>query len=262
MQGDLLGRTNRAFPPVWLRLTATPDRLDRAPLVEAALATQVPIDISGQPGLWGGYLRGTDAVIACNSDARYENATDENHATDLLQAHLIETLSCLGREYFDFYFLRVRRAVEEYQISGVLRALELARQEGHIRYLGLLSDGSPLATLGVWQFHDAFDVIQLSRNPLETEPFEMLAPLAKERRVGVVTNRPFDLPEAIRRDLSPEMRTEILRGYADRHPVVVPVTSEAEMDWAIAAPAAIPDLAAAIEIQKRVDAFDEEVVLP
>ena len=112
----------------------------------------------------------------------YILATDHDHAITLVQAHLIETLSAIGREKIDFYFLRVQRAAEEYQVSGVLEALEMARQEGHIGFVGLACDGPSLATLNLWQFHDAFDVVLIP----DAVSFETLAPLAAERRVGVV----------------------------------------------------------------------------
>jgi hypothetical protein len=159
---------------------SSPDKID--PLVEAALAAQVPLDVTSQPGLWGGKMRGTQTVLTCISDSRYEHATEESHAADLIQAHLIETLSCIGREYFDIYFLRVRGPVEESKLSGVLQALEMARQEGHIRHIGLYSDGHPLPTLGLWQFHDAFEVLLTP----DGESLEVLGGMAKERRVGVV----------------------------------------------------------------------------
>jgi aryl-alcohol dehydrogenase-like predicted oxidoreductase len=119
-----------------------------------------------------------------------ENAADAKNASDLMQAHLIETLSAVGREYLDFYFLRVRSPLEEFQVDGALEALEMARQEGHIRFIGLSSEGqSHLPALGLWQFHDAFDTVLL------TPSQESLAKLAQERRVGVVWRHSSTGPE-------------------------------------------------------------------
>ncbi len=182
MTAGVFGRTNLEFPPVWLGLSVPPDSSDLPSLVEAALDAHVPIDISIQPALWGGHMRGTDAFVTCIGTSAHERATDSAHAANLTQAHLIETLSCLGREHLDIYYVRVRRAVEEYQLAGVLEALEMFRQEGHIRFLGLCCDGSGLATLGAWQFNDAFEVLQTP-----VAEFQMLASMAAERRVGLVT---------------------------------------------------------------------------
>ncbi len=177
-------------------------------LVGAARASGVPLDLGGNSALWGGRMRGDDSLfLTALSTTGYERATDDRHAIDLVQAHLIETLSAIGREWIDVYFLRVRRAVDEAQLSGALEAMELARQEGHIRYLGIACDGPSLATLGMWQFHDAFDLLLVPRNHHDDEAYRTLAPLARQRRVGVVTSRPLNwgwgLPFPALESLSP-----------------------------------------------------------
>lgn len=195
MPMNVLGRTNREFSPIWLSLSLPAPHCDSEALdtlTAAALESGSPIDISSQPALWGGRLRGSEATLTTLSTLEYANAVDEKHASDLVQAHLIETLSAIGRETIDIYFLRVRRAVEEFQISGVLQALEMARQEGHVRHIGLCCDGPALATLGLWQFHDAFEVVLLPRNHYDATVYDTLSPLARERRVGVVTSRPLN----------------------------------------------------------------------
>ena len=220
-------------------------------MVSVALEAKVPIDITSCPGLWGGRMRGTDAFLTCISSADYANAQDEAHANDLIQAHLLESLSAVGRDSFDIYYLRVRRAVEEYQISGALAALELARQEGHIRYIGLCSDGPSLATLGMWQFHDAFDTILIPRNHYDSEAYDTLAPMARERRVGVVTSRPLNwgyglpftaMPSQWRlRNLTKgfyglSLAQAAIADLAQDHPVLVGVQSVEQIWEAIEAP--------------------------
>lgn len=264
---DLLGRTNRAFPSVWLSLSL-PDRPDAYDdLIAAALASGAPIDVTSQPGLWGGRMRGTEAILSCVSSSHFENAHDESHATDLVQAHLIETLSCIGREYFDFYFLRVRRGVEEYQISGALQAMELARQEGHIRYLGICCDGPSLATMGVWQFHDAFDVLLVPRNHYDSEPYDTLAPMARERRVGIVTSRPLNwgyglpfaaLPASLASDVDPTLAPAVIGAFAQDHPVMVGVRSAEEVRLAIEAPSLAPGEGLREALQPYLEGFDSE----
>ena len=113
-----------------------------------------------------------------------DRAVDEKHASDLVQAHLIETLSCIGREWIDFYFLVVSAPLEEFQINGALLALEMARQEGHVRFLGLESRGAPLSSLGLWQFHDAFEAVAFASSPQDRTFEETLLPMAQTRRVG------------------------------------------------------------------------------
>lgn len=163
-----------------MRLVAVDGR-PPSDVVASALEAKTVLDISANPALWGGQMRGTDALLMTRGGLEIERAPDEKTACDLIQAHLIQTLSAIGREYIDFYFLQVRRRLEEYQITGALQALESAKQEGHIRFLGLAAEGPGLAVQSVWQFHDAFEVLLLR------EPDEGLTGFARERRVGVVT---------------------------------------------------------------------------
>ncbi len=191
----VLGRTNQSFPPIWISLAApqtAPEEGWRDRLVSAAIEANTVIDISKGPVLWGGAMRGTEAKLMTLGGAEIERATDEKHARDLVEAHLIETLSAIGREHLDFYFFQMRRALEEFQINGALAALELAKQEGHVRFVGLCCDGPSLAVLGSWQFHDAFDVLLVPRNHYDAEAYETLAPMANERRVGIVTSKPLN----------------------------------------------------------------------
>ena len=194
-------------------------------------------------------MRGTEAVVSMISTLEYANAVDEKHASDLTQAHLIETLSSLGREHIDFYFLRVRRAAEEFQISGALQALEMARQEGHIRYFGVCCDGPALATLGLWQFHDAFEVALIPRNHYDASTYRTLEPMARERRVGVVTSRPlnwgYGLPFLMLPDLwrlknltrsfyGISLAQAVLGDLSREHPVMVGVRTPNEIAEAVA----------------------------
>jgi hypothetical protein len=183
MMKDILGRTNEVYPKTWVSLGVSTESPPQE-LVEAVRKLNIPIDISSQPALWGGFLRGGSDILSVKSSTHYERATSQDHATDLMQAHLIEVLSSVGREMIDFYFLRVRRVVEEYQINGALAALEFAKQEGHVKHIGIAAEGPSIAVQSVWQFHDGFEVALLKPED------QSLMGLAKERRVGVVTAVP------------------------------------------------------------------------
>lgn len=119
-------------------------------------------------------------------------ANGARHASELVQAKLIQVLSALGREQIDIFFLRVDRALEEAQINGALEALETAKQDGLVGHIGLCAEGPALAVLGLWQFHDGFEAALIPHNPIETEAYDVLAPLAEQRRVGIVTYRPLN----------------------------------------------------------------------
>ncbi len=183
MSNQVFGRTNEQYPKLWAALTVSADSTPEE-LVEAVQELKIPIDITSQPGLWGGFLRGGSEVLSVKSSTHYERATSQDHATDLMQAHLIEVLSSLGRPMVEFYFLRVRRVVEEFQINGALAALEFAKQEGHVKHIALAAEGPTMAVQSVWQFHDAFEAVLLRP---EDQP---LASMAAERRVGVVSAVP------------------------------------------------------------------------
>jgi hypothetical protein len=152
-------------------------------MAKAAEATGTVLDISAGPAVLGGFLRGTSSPLMQIGGRDIESAADEAGAGNRIQAHLIETLSAVGRESIDFYFLTVRQALEEVQIQGALAALEMARQEGLVLHIGLCAQGSPLSALGLWQFNDAFEALLVPGQP---EFLQTLGPLASQRRVGVV----------------------------------------------------------------------------
>jgi aryl-alcohol dehydrogenase-like predicted oxidoreductase len=163
-----------------LEIPGSPDEIK--PLADAALGSGLPLDLSAAPALWGGQMRGTEAVLACVGSYDYEIASDTGHAIDLVQAHLIESLSCIGRDYWDFYFFRVRAPVSEAVLAGVLEALEMARQEGHIRFVGLCNEGPPMNTYSLWQLHDGFEALLVR----DAESLAVLGGLAKHRRVATI----------------------------------------------------------------------------
>jgi aryl-alcohol dehydrogenase-like predicted oxidoreductase len=177
----VLGRTNRTFPPVWLSLYE-PDSAEKAwagPLVAAALAANTVIDITSNPALWGGLMRGTEATLMIVGTKDIRVATDEKHAYDLVQAHLIQILSAVGREHVDLYFVPVGSRLESFQINGALSALSEALEDGHVRHLGLTPEDSEAASL--WRSHDAFEILLMRKD----DP--ALVALAAQRRVGVVS---------------------------------------------------------------------------
>lgn len=181
------GRTNLPMPRAVLALAAPPHAADSwlTDLCDRAVATGLPLDISSSAALWGGGLRGTTSpLMAAVPDL--SGLTTEESAFEQAQAHILQILSAVGRETLDFYAITVHRAWEEAAISGVLRAMEFAREEGILLHLGLRSGPSGLAALAVWQFHDAFEWISLPTPDVYAE----LRGLAQDRRVGVVVDSP------------------------------------------------------------------------
>lgn len=178
---ELFGRTNVRLPAVWLSPRLPEKSEELAMFGERLAQTPTVIDVSGQLALWGSFLRQTNNPVMAIGSEDALRSTSERHASDLTEANLLQILSSIGRETLDFYFLPVRRAWEEYQLSGVFSALESARSDGHLRFIGLAAESSPLAALGVWQFHDAFEAVLC-----DEAGYSQLSPLARERRVGVL----------------------------------------------------------------------------
>lgn len=179
MGATVLGRTNLTLPSRWLKLGLGSNP---AALAEAALQAKVPLDLSGNPALWAGHLRGREFPLITVNPGDVQRATDSRHAYDLVHAHLIETLCALGREQIHFYFLPVKRALQESQLDGILSALEDARAEGHVQFFGLKAEGSPYAALSTLQFHDGFELLMFEGERARG----VLAGEAEARRIGII----------------------------------------------------------------------------
>lgn len=186
----LLGRTNLRLNPLWLqgRLPShkpIPDDWAAGAFQQAEDWGCQVFDISRAPSYWGQALREHTPSLRLTTVFRHPGlafAPDSSAAARQIQAHLIETLSCVGRERIDFYFLAYSQPLEEYQIVGALEALEVAKQEGQIGFLGLACETDPLKTLAFWRFHDAFEIALLPNDEAVLTP---LMPEAIQRRVGI-----------------------------------------------------------------------------
>ncbi len=238
MAPRLLGRTNASVPPVWLSL-----RAERADSLEAIISvaeeSQTPIDVTTLPALCGRYLREARVLVAAELPADYASATGGIQAADLMSAGILQTLCSLGRPALDIAFLRI--SAEDERLDGAMEALESARAEGHIRWLGLRCDSR--VALSSWHSHDAFEVVDVPRNHWADGLYREVLPLAKDRRVGVITSRPlawrYGLPFMRLASADPEtssrLATLAIRDLCENHPVVVGVRSEQEAHNAIAA---------------------------
>jgi len=189
----MLGRTNRALFPLWIRgglpESGVPDINGGRSLLRAAVDNGVEVfDLTVSPGYWGDVFRQTQSPLMISALSRgipLHLTPDTRAAGKLIQAHLIEVLCAAGRERCDFYFLACEYPLQEFQTAGALEALEIARQEGQIGYLGLAVYAKPLQTLSFWKMHDAFEVL-LIPGGAEEQTLSTLLPEAAARRAGVV----------------------------------------------------------------------------
>jgi hypothetical protein len=179
---DNFRQTNHAFSKVWLRLPGT--ALPQTPEIISALDPQTVLDPSANLSLWGQLLKGSQFALLVRGQSDIELAPDEETAYNLVLGHIIQAISALQRQTLDFYVLPVRKQLQEFQISGALRAASEAKSEGHIRFIGMEAAGPASAAQAVWQFHNAFDLVLMS------EPDEALESLAQARGVEMVTQYP------------------------------------------------------------------------
>lgn len=188
-----LGRTNIAFPEVWLSLVWD-GKSEGEALVSAAVASRAPLEVSAAPALWGGFgAREAETVIATGGK-ELATLTDAGRAPDLIGARLIEVLSGIGRPCLDIFVFQYGSALEESVLDGVFLALESARTEGLVRFVAVEPVGPVLATRAMWQFRDGFELLVLP----EGGGYESLVPLANERRVGVVRRGTVGTPRLTR----------------------------------------------------------------
>ena len=81
-----------------------------------------------------------------------------------------------------------------------LRTLFAMKAEGRLRYVGITtSEGRRHADFERIMRGQPLDFVQLTYNPLDREAEQRLLPLAQERGIGVIVNRPFREGALIRR---------------------------------------------------------------
>ncbi|MCC2958020.1 aldo/keto reductase [Massilia sp. IC2-477] len=75
------------------------------------------------------------------------------------------------------------------------------KREGKLRYVGITtSEGRRHGEIEKIMASQPIDFVQISYNPLDREVEQRILPLARERRIGVIVNRPFrqgDLTQAL-----------------------------------------------------------------
>ncbi len=163
---------------------------DRETIARHALDSGSVIDLGGQHGLWGQFLRGEDFLLHVEGPSGLKNSPTREHAANITEAHIIEVLCALGRETIDFYTLNSVAPAEA--LEGFFETIESARHEGHVRYLGL--NLTLPGSFELWRANDAFEYVLVAgegdasfsglTRSATTDP--RASSLAKERRVGIV----------------------------------------------------------------------------
>ena len=122
-----------------------------------------------------------------------------------------------------------------------LPTLLAMKAAGHLRYVGITtSEGRRHRELEAILRSQPIDFVQLTYNPLDREAEQRLLPLAAERRIAVIANRPFregalleslarhKLPAWAANDLACDGWAQLVLKYIVSHPAVtcaIPATS-------------------------------------
>jgi len=132
------------------------------------------------------------------------------------------------------------------------------KKEGKLRYVGITtSEGRRHGEIEKIMASQPIDFVQVSYNPLDREVEQRILPLARERRIGVIVNRPFrqgDLTAALAGKRLPGWAAELKCGswaqailkFIVAHPAVtcaIPATSQVAhvRENLLAATGALPD---------------------
>ena len=144
------------------------------------------------------------------------------------------------------------------------------KREGRLRYVGITtSEGRRHGDIEKIMASQPIDFVQVSYNPLDREVEGRILPLARERRIGVIVNRPFrqgDLTQALAGKRLPGWAGEIgcttwaqaLLKFIVAHPAVtcaIPATSQVAhvRENLLASTGALPDEALRRRIAQDVE---------
>jgi len=154
-----------------------------------------------------------------------------------------------------FDLLQVHNLLAWEEHLATLRAMKTAKQ---LRYIGITtSHGRRHGELEAILRTDALDFVQLSYNPVDREAEERLLPLAQDRGVAVIVNRPFQQGALIRKlqgrpvpvwaaELGCQTWAQVVLKFVLSHPAVtcvIPATTKVAhvRENLAAASAAMPD---------------------
>jgi diketogulonate reductase-like aldo/keto reductase len=153
-------------------------------------------------------------------------------------AQIEESRRRWGVPRFDLLQVHNLMAAEEH-----LRTLFAMKAAGRLRYVGVTtSDGRRHDEMERLMRAHPLDFVQLTYNLLEREGEDRLLPLARERGIGVIVNRPFRRGELIReferhplpawaREIDCGNWAQVLLKFIVSHPAVtcaIPATSRAD----------------------------------
>ncbi len=110
-----------------------------------------------------------------------------------IQRDIEVSLEHLRTDYIDIYQCHNIASESDLEkvlaADGALAGLLKAKEQGKIRHIGLSGHKPRIVTQALERF--AFETVQVPCNFMETESFQDLVPLARQRRVGVIAMKPL-----------------------------------------------------------------------
>lgn len=125
------------------------------------------------------------------SKVGHENGVFGQEHEDWSQRSILRTidrsLERLRTDYLDVVYLH-GCSVETIRNGAATDALQLAREQGKVRYLGYSGGGERVLTAIET---DAFDVVQISLNVFDQQAIDTILPRTHAKDIGVVIKRPL-----------------------------------------------------------------------
>lgn len=176
--------------------------------------------------------RRVGAAIAESGIARSEffvaTKTGKKDKASALQ-QLAVSLRRLQMEYVDAWQVHSLTYDPEplFQPGTVIEAMEVARAEARIRFIGITSHEAPANMIRAIELYP-FDLVLIPLSPIRREYLREFIPLAKEQRLGVVIMKPFGHGSLFR-----EFTTRQLLQFALSPPGVHIVTPGLDAKWQV-----------------------------
>ncbi len=154
--------------------------------------------------------------------------TDRKDKAGALQ-HLQTSLRRLQVEYVDAWQIHSLNYDPELllQPGSVIEAMEQARTEGRIRFLGITSHEAPANMVRAIELYP-FDLVLIPLSPVRQEYLGEFLPLAMQKGIGVVTMKPFGHGNLFR-----EFTAHQLLHFALDRPGVHVVTPGLDAKWQV-----------------------------
>lgn len=124
-------------PQDWLSLRLPEQESELDVLVITAIESGLPLDVTSGKLVWGSRLENSKNLLVGFGTGDFHRANSADDACILVSAQIVEWLSCLNGKTLDVLFLPDHPSANQDCWAGAMEALEIAREDGLIRFYGL-----------------------------------------------------------------------------------------------------------------------------